>query len=86
MVRNRQYLRRFAPHRNHTLHADHTDVDVWAIADHRSTTPIRPSLTVTVDGHSGLIHAYLWPSRPTGKWSPPPWSRPQRSTTTTVSP
>lgn len=67
LVRNRQYLRRVAPHRNHTLHADHTDVDAWALADHRSTTPIRPGLTVTVDGYSGLIHAFLWPSRPTGE-------------------
>lgn len=67
LVRNRQYLRRVAPHRNHTLHADHTDADVWVIADHRSSTPIRPGLTVTTDGYSGLIHAFLWPTRPTGE-------------------
>lgn len=56
-----------APHRNHSLHADHTEADVWVIADHRSLTAIRPHLTVTVDGYSGLIRAYLWPSRPTGE-------------------
>lgn len=67
VVRNRQYLRYTAPHRNHTMHADHTHADVWVLADHRTTTPIRPHLTVIVDAYSGLLSGYLWTARPTGE-------------------
>lgn len=67
VIRNRQYLRYTAPHRNHTMHADHTQADVWVLADHRARTAIRPHLTVTVDAYSGLLTGQLWDHQPTGE-------------------
>lgn len=67
VVRNRQYLQYRAPHRNHTFHADHTPADVWVLPDHRTTSAIRPHVTVVTDGYSGLVSAFLWASHPTGE-------------------
>ncbi|GAB4076410.1 transposase [Nostocoides australiense] len=64
MVNNRVYLQVRAPHRGHTLHVDHTTMDLRVMPDHRSTRPIRPYLTVCVDGYSSFAWAYAWKTPP----------------------
>lgn len=60
LVNNRVYLSWTPPHRNYVFHLDHTKMDLWVLADHRTTRPVRPHVTVIVDGYSGLIHAVPW--------------------------
>jgi len=60
MSRNWVYLRTTSPHRNHSLHVDHTHADVRVLPDHRARTAIRPYLTVAVDAATSLVHAFLW--------------------------
>ncbi|PKW25748.1 integrase-like protein [Phycicoccus duodecadis] len=60
LVNNRMYLQTTPPHRNHTYHLDHTSMDLYVWPSHRERAPIRPQVTVVVDGYSGLIHAVPW--------------------------
>lgn len=60
LVNNRLYLKTTPPHRNHTYHVDHTLLDLYVWPSHRERAPIRPQVTVVVDGYSGLIHAVPW--------------------------
>lgn len=60
LVNNRVYLSWTPPHRNHTFHLDHTKLDLWVWPSHRHGEPVRPYVTVVVDGYSGLIHAVPW--------------------------
>lgn len=60
MARNWVYLRTTSPHRNHSLHVDHTRADVRVLPDHRARNAIRPYLTVAVDAATSLVHAFLW--------------------------
>lgn len=60
LVNNRPYLSWQAPHRNHTWHLDHTIMDVWVWPSHKHREPIRPQVTVFVDGYSSLLHAVPW--------------------------
>jgi transposase InsO family protein len=60
LVNNRLYLKWVPPHRCHTYHVDHTTLDLWVWPSHKHRSPIRPHVTVVVDGHSGLLHAVPW--------------------------
>lgn len=60
LVNNRLYLTWAPPHRNHTFHLDHTKLDLWVWRSQREREPVRPFVTVVVDGYSGLIHAVPW--------------------------
>lgn len=60
LVNNRLYLMYDPPHRNHTFHLDHTQLDMWVWPSHRHAAPVRPEVTVVVDGYSGLVHAVPW--------------------------
>lgn len=60
LVNNRLYLTWTPPHRNHTFHLDHTKLDLWVWPSHKEREPVRPFVTVVVDGYSGLIHAVPW--------------------------
>lgn len=60
LVNNRLYLKHVPPHRTHTYHVDHTILDLFVWPSHRERAPIRPQVTVVVDGYSGLIHAVPW--------------------------
>lgn len=64
MADNRVYLQKFVPHRCHTYFMDHTQLDIWVLPDHRSTTPVRPHLTVIGDAYSGYLWAFIWYGRP----------------------
>ncbi|WP_081975423.1 DDE-type integrase/transposase/recombinase [Modestobacter caceresii] len=60
LVNNRAYLSWTAPHRNHTWHLDHTIMDLWVWPSHKHRSPIKPQVTVVVDGYSSLLHAVPW--------------------------
>lgn len=60
LVNNRMYLSWTPPHRNHTFHLDHTKLDLWVWLSHKHREPVRPFVTVVVDGYSSLIHAVPW--------------------------
>ena len=60
LVNNRLYLSYVPPHRCHTYHLDHTELDLWVWPSHKHRSPIRPQVTVVVDGHSALLHAVPW--------------------------
>ncbi|ROR90981.1 DDE-type integrase/transposase/recombinase [Nocardioides aurantiacus] len=60
LVNNRLYLKWNPPHRCHTHHVDHTEFDLWVWPSHKHRSPVRPHVTVIVDGYSSLIHAVPW--------------------------
>lgn len=60
LVNNRMYLSWTPPHRNHTFHLDHTKLDLWVWPSSKHRDPVRPFVTVVVDGYSSLIHAVPW--------------------------
>lgn len=60
LVNNRLYLSWLPPHRNHTFHLDHTQMDLWVWPSHKERLPVRPYVTVVTDGATGLIHAVPW--------------------------
>lgn len=60
LTNNRLYLKWVPPHRCHTYHVDHTKLDLWVFPSHKHRTPIRPHITVVVDGATGLMHAVPW--------------------------
>ncbi|MCF6506845.1 hypothetical protein E9549_05410 [Blastococcus sp. MG754426] len=66
LVNNRAYLSWTAPHRNHTWHLDHTIMDLWVWPSHKHRSPIRPQVTVVVDGYSSLLHAVPWKTHVNG--------------------
>lgn len=67
MVNNRQYMEIRAPHRNHTWHLDHTQMDLWVIADHRTNTPTRPWVTGITDSATGMLFAVALKKHPTSE-------------------
>lgn len=60
LVNKRLYLKWTPPHRCHTYHVDHTKLDVWVWPSHKHRSPIRPHVTVIVEGKTGLLHAVPW--------------------------
>lgn len=60
LVNNRLYLKWTPPHRCHTYHVDHTELDLWVWPSHKHRSPVRPHVTVVVDGASSLLHAVPW--------------------------
>jgi hypothetical protein len=60
LITNRLYLSWTPPHRNHSWYLDHTEHDLWVWPSHRHALPIRPFITVIVDGGTGLTHAVPW--------------------------
>ncbi|MGY1714365.1 hypothetical protein ACI78R_07895 [Geodermatophilus sp. SYSU D01106] len=66
LVNNRPYLSWRPPHRNHTWYMDHTELDLWVWPSHKHRSPIRPQVTVIVDGYSSLMHAIPWKTHVNG--------------------
>jgi transposase-like protein len=66
LVNNRPYLSWRPPHRNHTWYLDHTILDLWVWPSHKHRAPIRPQVTVVVDGYSSLLHAIPWKTNVNG--------------------
>lgn len=60
LVNKRLYLKWTPPHRCHTYHVDHTLMDLWVWPSHKHRSPVRPHVTVIVDGATGLLHAVPW--------------------------
>lgn len=60
LVNARLYLKWTPPHRCHTYHVDHTKLDLWVWPSHKHRSPVRPHVTVIVDGATGLVHAVAW--------------------------
>lgn len=60
LVNKRLYLKWTPPHRCHTYHVDHTKMDLWVWPSHKHRSPVRPHVTVIVDGATGLLHAVPW--------------------------
>ena len=60
LANNRVYLTTSVPHRNHTLNLDHTVLDLYVWPSHKHRVPMRPYVTLLVDGYSGLIWAFPW--------------------------
>lgn len=66
LVNKRLYLKWTPPHRCHTYHVDHTKLDLWVWPSHKHRSPIRPHVTVIVEGATGLLHAVPWVADVTG--------------------
>ncbi len=64
MANNRVYLKNFVPHRCHVYHLDHSEVDLFALPNHRYKEPVRHHFTVITDGYSGFIWTFLWLGKP----------------------
>lgn len=64
LTNNRLYFANQAPHAAHTLHIDHSELDLWVLPDHRSLTPVRPWVTVVVDASTSLLWAVPWYQTP----------------------
>lgn len=60
LINNRLYLSWTAPHRGHTIHVDHTTLDLWVWPSHRHRSPIKPHATSIVDNSTGLLHVVPW--------------------------
>lgn len=66
LINHRIYLSAIAPHRCHTYHLDHTIFDLYVWPSHKHRVPVRPHLTVIVDGYSGFVWAFVWYTDVTG--------------------
>lgn len=60
LLKNRPYLDGKAPHRGHTLHLDHTQLDVFVWPSHRHHQPVKPWVTGVADSATGLLMVVPW--------------------------